>query len=67
MDMSDLTTKALENAYMADVVTLYSVLADAIAIAADNQNEIDAAKERFAKGLEAARRAYKEALVTVGL
>lgn len=65
--MSDLTTKALENAYMADVVRLYTVLTDAIVISANNQNEIDAAKERFAKGLEVARRAYREALVTAGL
>ena len=59
MSDTEIIEKALKGAYSAEIGKLYSVLANAIITADDNQGQIDTAKERFRKGLQISGQAYK--------
>ncbi len=59
--------KALEVAYQAHITNLYKVLSQAILAANDDEQEIDAAEQRFRKGLTHAANVRKRARKVTGL
>lgn len=67
MSDTEIIEKALKGARIAEITKLYSVLANAILMADDDQSQIDTAKERFRKGLQISGQAYKIAKELAGL
>lgn len=59
--------EAIEAAYEAHITSLYEVLAQSILAADGNTAEIDAAEDRFKRGLEFAADVRKRARAAAGL
>lgn len=64
--MSDVQ-QAIEKAYQAHVTSLYKALSQAVLMADGNEDEIEAAEERFKKGLRHAEDVKRLALAAAGL
>jgi len=67
MDLIEEAKKAFGNAYSKNIATLYESLGNDIAVAMveNNQSAINAAREKFKKELEIAKRIYQEAMAAV--
>lgn len=67
MDIQNITKAALEKAYQSQVVKLFNVYVDTVITAKDKTQEIHDAGNRFKKGLDITKEAFRNTSELAGV